>query len=55
MSLKNLKILLGRIENIVEGKEKMLLTSILSFIHNVFTSSLSQGHEKSGFCCKELF
>ena len=32
---ENLKTVYGRVENIV-GKEKMLVTSIFSFSHNVF-------------------
>ena len=43
----------GWVENIVE-KEKMLVTSIFSFTHNVFKRLLFQGHEKLGLCGKEL-
>ena len=35
-------------------KEKMLVASIFSFSNNVFKRLLSQGHEKSGLCGKEL-
>ena len=34
-------------ENIVKKGEKMLVTSIFSFSHNVFERRLIQGHEKS--------
>ena len=42
-----------RTESIRE-KEKMLVTSIFSFSHNVFKRSLLQGCEKLGLCGKEL-
>ena len=35
-------------------KEKMKVTSIFSFSHNVFKSILSQGCYRSGLCGKEL-
>ena len=35
-------------------KDKMLVTSILSFPHKVFKGHLHQGHQKSGLSCKEL-
>ena len=34
--------------------EKMLVTSIFSFSHNVFKRLLPQCHKKSGLCGKEL-
>ena len=34
--------------------EKMLVTSIFSFSHNVFTRVFPEGHYKLGFCNKEL-
>ena len=50
---ENFKFGLGRVENIVE-KEKMLVTRIFSFSHNVFKSPLFQGCYKSGLYGKEL-
>ena len=35
-------------------KEKMLVTSIFSFSHNVFKSLLLQGPKKSELCGKEV-
>ena len=35
-------------------KEKMLVTSIFSFSHNVFKRVFTQGSQKSGLCGKEL-
>ena len=35
---------LGMVEKLLWEKEKMLVTSIFSFSHNVFTSPLLQGH-----------
>ena len=40
---ENFDFVLGRVENIVGEKEKMLITSIFSFSHNVFKWLLSQG------------
>ena len=40
---KNLKFVFRRVENIVD-KEKMLVTSIFSFSHNVFKRLHSQSH-----------
>ena len=39
---KNLKFVLGRVENTVE-KEKMLVTSIFFFSHNVFKGFFLRG------------
>ena len=39
---KKFNFVLGRVENIVEKKKKMLVTSIFSFSHNVFKSLLLQ-------------
>ena len=50
---QKLKFVLGRLENIV-GKEKMLITCIFSFSHNVFKRLLSQGRQKSGLGDEEL-
>ena len=44
---------MGWAENIVD-KEKMLVTSIFSFTHNVFKSLLFQDYQKSGSCSKEF-
>ena len=35
-------------------KEKMLVTSIFSFSHNIVKRLLSQGRQKSGLCGEEL-
>ena len=48
-----LRFVWRRVENIV-GKEKMLVTSIFSFSHNVFKSFSVGGHLNSGLCSKEL-
>ena len=40
---ENFKFVLERVENMVGKKEKMLVTSILSFSHNVFKRLLLQG------------
>ena len=40
---EKLKFVSGTVENIV-GKEKMLVTSIFSFSHNVFKRLFIQGH-----------
>ena len=42
---QKLKFALGRVANIV-GKEKMLVTSIFSFSHNVSKRPICQGHLK---------
>ena len=44
---QKLKFVLGRVEKLWE-KEKMLVTSIFSFSHNVFKSLLLQGCENLG-------
>ena len=49
-----LKFVFGRPENIVEKKEKMLVTSIFSFSNNVFKKLLSRGHKKLGLFVKRL-
>ena len=49
---EKLKLLLGRVENIV-GK-KMLVTSIFSFLHNVLKRLVNQGNKKAGLYGKEL-
>ena len=41
-----MEFLYDRIENV--EKEKMLVTSIFSFSHNVFKRHLPQGHLKPG-------
>ena len=53
MWLKNWN-LFGEGKKTLLEKEKMLVTNIFSFFHNVFKSPLSQGHLKSGLCGKEL-
>ena len=50
--IKKLKLDMGRVEK--GEKEKMLVTSIFSFSHNIFKRHLPQGLEKSGLCGKEL-
>ena len=40
---KNIQNLSVRVENIVEKKEKLLVTSIFSFFHNVFKQLFTQG------------
>ena len=52
MMAEKLKFVSGRVENIME-KEKMLVTSILSFSHNVFKGLFPQRHQKSIFCGTE--
>ena len=51
---KNLTIFFDGVKNIVVEKEKMLVTSIFSFSHNVFQSLLSQSPQKLRLCGKEL-
>ena len=51
---KKLKFLLERIENIMWEMEKMLVTSIFSFSHNVFKRLVIQSHESLRLCGKEL-
>ena len=43
----------NKVVNIVE-KEKMLVTTIFSFFHNVFKTYLFQGHKKSDYVVKCL-
>ena len=45
---QKLKFTLGSVENIVGKKEKMLVTSIFSFSHNVFKGFFSFGSLKVG-------
>ena len=49
-----MKVGLGRVEEPLWEKEKMLVTSIFSFFHNVYKSPLCQCRLKSGFCCKDF-
>ena len=53
MLLKNYNFLWEGLKYIVE-KEKILVTIVFSFSHNVFKRLLSQGRYKSGLCSKEL-
>ena len=50
----NLKISVFEMLETLWEKEKMLVTSIFSFSHNVFKSHLFQGCQKSGLCGEEL-
>ena len=52
---EKLKLGLGRVEKILgKGENASYSTSIFSFFHNVFKSSLFQGCKKSGLCGKEI-
>ena len=51
---EKVKFVLGTIKKTLWEKEKMLVTSIFSFSHNVFKSLFLQGRYKSGLCVKEL-
>ena len=43
-----------RVENIKGKKEELLVNSIFSFIHNIYTRVLSQGRSKLGLCGIDL-
>ena len=49
---EQLKFVLGRVENILWGKDKNAGNSIFSFSYHVFKRFLFQGRWKSGLCVK---